>query len=76
MPGSTLAHASRSALPCTCRLRSQQLRAEGNAILQAYVGLQLALPGGAASLQLAQQRAPSLQALSGPPARLEARADE
>jgi hypothetical protein len=60
----------------SCSLRSQELRADSNALLQAYVGLQLKLPDSTESLQLAQQHAPMLQALSGPPARLEAYSDE
>jgi hypothetical protein len=43
--------------------------------MQAYVGVQLTMPDGQGTLQLAEEHAPLLQVLSGPASRLEGRSE-
>lgn len=58
-----------------CRLKAQELRPEGNTPMQAYVGVQLTMPDGQGTLQLAEEHAPLLHVLSGPASRLEGRSE-
>jgi hypothetical protein len=62
-------------LPLECRLKAQELRPEGNAPMQAYVGVQLTMPDGQGTLQLSEEHAPLLQVLSGPASRMEGRSE-
>jgi len=59
-----------------CRLAHQRLRLQGNTPVQARIVLRLKLPVSQDILELADQDAPTLLVLSGPPSKLEARCEE
>lgn len=61
---------------CCNRLAHQPLRLQGNTPVQARIVLKLKLPVTQEILVLADQDAPTLLVLSGPPSKLEARSEE